>query len=667
MNVKRLLAVMIALGTGIIADEIPDLSAYRRRDDPGMKFALVENFNNGMDGWEVTPNFRWEPRDGTTGTGALVAIRNDPKETLRARRKIHLKRNVMYRITFDYRAEHTENPRVNLHEPYCVRFVNSKTKKVDRGAFWSCPDRGDIKDWKSLSNTFSVPDGYEEDSWLELIMRTGKTGTVWYDNVTVMEALVNDCALFPLENSVMTYDEQKGMTYFVKAPADIPETELAVLVESGTSRSLLPVENGRARGKIAALPKGRNMLKATLLDQKNKLILLSTEAPLFVRDVPDIPGKIVMEPDGRMLRDGKPFLPVGVYLGYHEQDDTEQLQKIKDAGFNCLEGLFFSIATLVPPQATEAERLKAACRELARNGLGVLVAIKYQLPGHVARREKMDNVTGLENVTRYIVDSMKAEPNVLGWYVSDENPIDEIPSICKLRETISEQDPWHPTMTLTDRPGHFLHFAASGDYIMHDSYPVGMGNYKDGPVQSMTDTRLALDEVKKVGTPFVWVPQIFPWGSSWKKLPNRYPTEVEMRSMALIGAIYDAKAYFFYSYHHCFYYSEKLTPGYADTHWKNVKNAVAVINDLSPYFLSREKAPQAVVKQQGGPVVLARAFVSEGKTAVVITADGPGEASAEITVSGKGGLKSRFGRTQEIAPGIYKFIGLHIDSDVLTE
>lgn len=664
---KQFLAGLMIFGTVLVADEIPDLTGYRKLLDSGNKLILVENFNKGIDDWEVTPSIRWDPKEGTTGTGALVATRDNPKEPVRARRKIHLKRNVTYRIRFDYRAEHTENPRVKVHEPYCVRFINSETKKVDRGAFHTWPDQGDIKEWRSMTDTFSLPNGYDEDAWLELIVRTARTGTVWYDNVTIEEALLNDCALFLLENSIMTYDAQKGVTFFVKAPTSIQEQDLAVLVETGNVRRLLPVVNGRARGKLGTLPNGRNMIKATLLDQKNKDILISNEEPLFVRTVPDIPGKIVMEPDGRMLRDGKPFLPVGVYLGFHEKNDTEQLKKIKEAGFNCIEGLFFNITALVPPQATEAERLKEACRELARHGLGVLVAIKYQVPKHPARREKLDNVTGLENVTRYVVDSMKMEPNVLGWYVSDENPLDEIPNICRLRETISEQDPWHPTMTLTDRPGNFLAFAKSGDYIMHDPYPVGLAPYMDGPVQTMMHMRRGVEEAKNVGTPFVLVPQIFPWGSSRKKLPNRYPTEVEMRSMALLGAIFDAKAYFFYSYHHCFYYSEKLTPGYAETHWNNVKNAVAVINELAPFFLSREEAPKTSVKQLNGPMVLARAFVSEGKTAVVITADGPGEATAEITVTGKSDLKSRFGRTAEIAPGIYRFKGLHIDSDVLVE
>lgn len=664
---KRILPLLTAIALPLLGADLPDLTTYTKLNEDEHKIVLLENFDNGTDGWELTPTCRWEPKEGMTGTGALLASRDDPKQRILARRKIRLRPEIMYRIRLNYRLQQTESPRLTLHEPFCIRFINSKNHKVDRGAFFAWRDSGDKADWQSVERNFTLPVGYEEEAYVELIMRTGRTGTFWYDNLTIEATTLTDFALFPLENSIMTYDAARGLAFFVKAPASRPPQDLAVLVETAGSRALFPVTDGRARGQLGTLPQGNHPLKASLLDTKKKEILYTHESHLFVRDVPNIPGRIVMEPDGRMLRDGKPFLPVGVYLGFHEQNDPGQLQKIKDAGFNCLEGLWNNIQVLVPPQETETARMQAACREIARHGLGVLIAIKYQLPHHPARHEKLDGITGLDNVTRHIVNTYKQEPNVLGWYVSDENPITEIPAICRLRETISELDPWHPTMTLTDRPGNFLFFARSGDYIMHDSYPVGLGNYRDTPAQTMLESHRALDAILKVGTPFVWVPQIFPWGSSWKKLPNRYPTELEMRSMALLGAIYGAHAYFFYSYHHCFYYAEKMTPGNADSHWQNVKAAVAVINELTPYFLSREPAPAAAVRQLAGPAVLARAFTANGKTAVVITADGPGEASADITVTNTPGLKSRYGRTRETAPGVYRFTGLHIDSDVLLQ
>ncbi len=135
--------------------------------------------------------------------------------------------------------------------------------------------------------------------------------------------------------------------------------------------------------------------------------------------------------------------------------------------------------------------------------------------------------------------------------------------------------------------------------------------------------------------------------------------------MALLGAIYDAKAYFFYSYHHIFYYSETNDPGHSEEEWANASVGAKLITSLAPYFLSREPAPETTVKQLSGNAVLARAFVSEGKPLVVITADGPDACEAEITVKGVAGLKSRYGNTVETAPGVYKFKGLHVDSDIL--
>ena len=181
----------------------------------------------------------------------------------------------------------------------------------------------------------------------------------------------------------------------------------------------------------------------------------------------------------------------------------------------------------------------------------------------------------------------------------------------------------------------------------------------------MAVSHRALDKVKEVGTPFVWVPQIFSWNSSTKQRVPRYPTAKEVRSMALLGAIYDAKAYFFYSYHHIFYYSETNDPGHSEEEWANASVGAKLITSLAPYFLSREPAPATAVKQLSGNAVLARAFVCEGKPLVVITADGPDACEAEITVKGVAGLKSRYGNTVETTPGVYRFKGLHIDSDIL--
>ena len=129
-------------------------------------------------------------------------------------------------------------------------------------------------------------------------------------------------------------------------------------------------------------------------------------------------------------------------------------------------------------------------------------------------------MNGLDNVTRYIVNGVKNEPNLLGWYVSDENPLTQLPDIRKLRQLISENDPYHPTMTLTDLPINMIDFSMTGDYLMSDPYPVGTRSSGFGEKQSMKACRDALDVANQTGIPVLWVPQVFAWGSFQKGIPH---------------------------------------------------------------------------------------------------------------------------------------------------
>lgn len=665
MKMRAFVLTFCVWMTCALAEELPDLATFRPLPKVSTLPVVVEDFNNGWDGWiSQTNNFSWDAKAGMTGTGCLVAERKETKESVSAYKVVELEHGIHYRLHVHYRTEMVVDPKLDIEEIVCLRFTNSKTGKVDQGSFTAKRFKDSRPEWTEWTHIFSVPETHDKKVRLNLLIRTARIGKVWFDNIRIEPMSVIGYTLFPLKNNVMTYDPAAGITYFLKLPQNKNAKDCRLLVDAGGVRKLLEIKDGYANGKFGEFPAGRLPLQATLLDMAKKEILAVDESVLFVRKVEDIPGRIIMESDGRMLRDGKPFLPVGVYLGFRKPEDTQMLQRVKDAGFNSVEMLWNNV-NFAGKKDTARETLVEGVRELAKYDLNFLVAIKYQLPSAKPRRESLDDVKGLDNVTRYIVDSIKREPNIIGWYVSDENPVDQLPEIRHLREVISENDPWHPTMTLTDKPMDFVHFAPTGDYLMHDSYPIGDSVYKDSPRQSMAVSHRALDKVKEAGTPFVWVPQIFSWNSSSAQRVPRYPTAKEVRSMALLGAIYDAKAYFFYSYHHIFYYSEKNDPGHSEEQWVNATVGAKLITSLAPYFLSREPAPATAVKQLSGNAVLARSFVNEGKPLVIITADGPDECEAEITVNGVAGLKSRYGNTVETAPGVYRFKGLNIDSDIL--
>jgi len=142
-----------------------------------------------------------------------------------------------------------------------------------------------------------------------------------------------------------------------------------------------------------------------------------------------------------------------------------------------------------------------------------------------------------------------------------------------------------------------------------------------------------------------------------------------MRSTNLLMAIRGAKGFIFYSY------MDLLNPGLLKRqdydfakHWQAVCNTAQMLRDLSGHLLSDAAAPQLTVKNSGKSPAVARAFTDEnGKSVVLIAATGSGTCQAQLTVTGKSGLKSKYGNTVEISPGVYRFTGNDMDSDLLYE
>ncbi|MBO4489920.1 MAG: hypothetical protein J5944_01005 [Lentisphaeria bacterium] len=665
--IKHLLVVSLGLTAGLAmlaADELPDLSEFMPlQANSGPVF--YEDFNKGLEGWrDLSPgHFTFCAHDGLMGTGCLMAERKAEDPRIELQREVKLKHGVLYRLRVRYRSEMVPEPGKPEQEIFCIRFRNEKTGEFDRGSFNKKRSDENHPEWTEWVHSFRVPEGYDSKVVLGLLICHKRTGKVWFEDISI-EGEADSCALFPVKSNIMTYAPKEGITWFISMPANFSKSDYKVLAEAGGRKKLLEVEGNYAHGFFGDFPEGSLPIKASLLDMNNKTILASDESVLFVRHVENIPGRIVMGDGGRMIRDGKPYLPVGVFLGWHEARDTQILRRIKDAGFNSVEMVWRWI-DFAGPRSTVTETMLAGIREMAKHDLSLLCAIKYQIPCSPSKTEEIDGIKGLDEVTRHIICAVRHEPNLIAYYISDENPVTEIPSIRRLRETAAKLDPWHPSMTLTCRADDLSVFAGTGDYLMFDSYPVGVGLDNMSPRQSMKETHLGMKKAKRTGVPFVWVPQIFCWNSSNSSWCKRYPTAKEIRSMALLGAVYEARAYFFYSYHHIFYLGEKNDPGHSEEAWKNAVVGAKLISSLAPWFLSTEPAPEAQIKQISGAEVAARAFVHEGKPLVVITADGPDECEAEITIPGFTGLKSRYGNTQEVAPGVYRFKGLNIDSDVL--
>ncbi len=642
---------------------LPDISQFK---DSTTLFAsiptIVENFDSPDHGWALSEHFSYDRHGGVTGSGALTAERRVlGGEEVLATKYFRLKRGVTYRVTVQYRADVKEKVSHNTQEVFGVHYL--KDGKLAGGSFKSYYDYGKNPDWIKKELFVNIPEDREETVRVLLTIFTHRLDKVWYDNLTIEPFKAGGSyKVFPILPEKLTLDKSGDVTFRIQLGEKDREEDFAVLAEAGGVTKLFKVQDGLATGSLKGAKGEKLELNVMLLNMKTKEIVARDKSRLFQRVIPEHKGTIQKDTDGFMLRDGKRFLPIGIFFGRYRADDTGMVPRVKEAGFNAV----YCVGTLLMKEKKETvlASIQAAIRELAQHDLAYLYAIKYQMPSQRAKKTPIDGIKDLDEINRYIVNGVKNEPNMLGWYVSDENPLNEIPEIRHLRETVSECDPFHPVMTLTNMADNFMDFAATGDYLMFDSYPVG-GNSSlgSGEEQTMKQSREWLARAAATKVPVIWVPQIFAWAAFNRSLAIRYPTEQEIRSMVLLGAIFNVKGYFLYAYHPIFHISPRIDPGHVDEQWDRVKKSVAVLNELTPFFLSQEKAPSVTVKQLAGSVVAARAFTHKGETAVVITADGPGKSTAAITAMP--GLKSVYGKTKELRPGIYRFEGKHIDSDLL--
>lgn len=111
-------------------------------------------------------------------------------------------------------------------------------------------------------------------------------------------------------------------------------------------------------------------------------------------------------------------------------------------------------------------------------GIKLFMNVMYQRPKGMAQAwptMEFEGVKGIEPVLQAWARKLKDHPALLGYYVSDENPVEEVPYMRKVRELLNEADPDHFTVTLTYIGRHFPFFAETGDVLAVDTYPVETG------------------------------------------------------------------------------------------------------------------------------------------------------------------------------------------------
>jgi hypothetical protein len=303
-------------------------------------------------------------------------------------------------------------------------------------------------------------------------------------------------------------------------------------------RASLPLEQGVARFiyDMAKLPDGDYYLE-----------VLKTR--VRIRKLPYQKGEVWCDKNDAVFVDGKPFVLFGWTSG-------------KEV---CAPGI--TGAQTYDQFADSNECLKDMDKLMARNPALKLLIIPYsekdRYPQVVFSEESRrgDSLTPkqIEHLTRHIT-KVRSHPAVLAYYVADEPECrDNNPEwYRKLRELLTELDPYHPCVILNQDFSAIKRYACGGDINMPDCYPHFYEPDKSKrPLHTVSSYAR---EARKTGPAWL-MPQGFCWPTGINDKIGRAPTFTELRNQVFQVFANDCKGMLFYSLKNWSQHFEQLRLG----------------------------------------------------------------------------------------------------------
>jgi hypothetical protein len=461
-----------------------------------------------------------------------------------------------------------------------------------------------------------------------LYLRRNNTGTAWFDDVVVEEAKPPLLRAYLLSPAYRGEIRQPTAGAQVKVAAEVDRRDydlegrdlrLRLGVASSGPDSLNGVEAKLPAPETAAIlsitlsdlrPGGWWQYSAVVEIMDGDTALAKKYIPLRV--VPSAEERrVYVDGRQRLVVDGKPFFPLGLYLGPTED---EHLARIAAAGFNTI--LCYGYGVGADPEAY-MERARA-------HGLKVIYSIKDFYDG-TTYFPAGSSITGPELALQY-VRKFRDHPALLAWYINDELGLGWLPKLGAMYNLVRDEDPQHPAFQVLCRPPEFGDYYDVTDILGVDPYPVPRR-----PVSMVTEWMETATAAMRDTKPVWIVPQLHKWAIYSGKDEDREPTYDEKRCMAFLGLIAGAKGMIFYSYSDLFRDTgrSRAPEGVFGRRWDEVTRIAADLRKVIPAALEGE--PVTVDTSGSGPDVSATAFRLNGQV-YVLAANASSEAAQAVAV-----------------------------------
>ncbi len=461
-------------------------------------------------------------------------------------------------------------------------------------------------DWQQLKcGSGCVPDKATRCQ-VTIFVDRGMTGTAWWDDVSVVrvpEPPLSSVLRVPNYRGLVTDRVTEAQVRACLNLADLEEHPLSALELRWSLRKdgeEQAVRTGKAaataatvdlRIPVSGLTAGEHELTVNLVALKTGQTLGATRHRL-VRPAPGQVPKAPIDEHQRLLVDGKPFFPLGMYLCWSEISQADLADYMDSGIFNCLVG---------PPQNMVGDEARSYLDMVHAKGLKVIYPIANTYAAeHGCVKEIQTEADERPFVEKTVIAS-RDHPALLAWYVNDERPPYVLPRQVAHQRWVEELDPTHPTYSVMAVPKDVRRNLETYDIIGTDPYPVRPDN---GVLSMVSDwTRQTVQGVA-ASRPVWMVSQVFNYNfwkkhykhdPRWSKGNIRPPTFEEMRCMAWQCITEGATGLIFYGFFEMKY--DKEFP-FAQQ-WPKVKKMAEEIRDMTPVLLSVESPPAIEVKQAG--------------------------------------------------------------------
>ncbi|MCR5752660.1 MAG: hypothetical protein K6G91_11950 [Kiritimatiellae bacterium] len=563
----------------------------------------------GAVGWSHHPNWHAE-KAGHNGSGALVwecAAESDVKNGGPGQ-EVQLKPGKRYDFSAIFKPDGVVTQRKSVHQGLTLYVEGYDANgKWMFGDMARPPAAGKSDEWIKIEGlTREIPDGVAK-AYFRVIAKRCVSGRGAVDNVYLAEReTVAVEGVFP---HVYRRESTGGPVRFsASINTDVHENKL----EDYSAKFTYVAADGRrmtAQGELASPVEavatldtslfafGTNDVVCTLFLKGKELG--SAKVP-FAHLAKPAPRRVYIDRHLRAIVDGKPFFPFG--MCYWGEVTKEGLERYAEGPFNCVN----------TDWSMQPEQLEL-CRE---KGLLAICGLE----------KGFDEPDEGKSWLTERVNAMKGNPTLMGWFVSDEQPIADIPKMRRRQGWMETLDPNHPTWFALDTVREARHYLGTADVMGLDPYPIPtkpIGLVHSTTCQGVTNTFGAMANWQ--------FPQAFGWG--WLKRREtkgqRAPTRKEMANMGWQAIAGGANGLIFYAYHHLLEPHDDPEDAFEPA-WTRTKAMAEEFKKYVDVFLSIDSAP-AVSSSNGD--IAARTWRYKGDTYLLAVNCTTNTQTATLTLS----------------------------------